>query len=687
MEENIKRILLVEDEPVIALLETQQLRNEGYAVTHVNSGEQAVHMISTGCDMYDLILMDIDLGDGIDGTEAASRILADNDIPVLFLSSHTEKDVVKKTEKITSYGYVVKNSGIRVLDASIKMAFKLFDAHKDLKERKQRIKSVNAELQQTIDELQRTNSELEAANEQLIDSEKLIMERDYLLSLTGSIAKVGGWEYDVRRSSFAWTEEVARIHGFRPGSTPDIESILSLYSAESRKLIKQSARNTLLYGEPFDLELEMVTLDGTRRHLHTQGRAVTAGGRPSRIQGVMQDISDHRSTEQELRKINRMHSVISRINQLIIRAGDIDEIFSESCRIAVESGNFRMAWIGLIDADQQAVIPAVWCGHEDGYLSLIKKISVMDVPEGRGPTGTAIRENRYFYCNDIMNDPVMAPWRMEALKRGYRSSIALPIVSGGMIIGAFSIYSGEPSYFNDEEIRLLTEVTGDIGFGVEKLRADEQLKKDESAMRQLLSHRDILMKELHHRVKNNLGVVSGLLTLEREKISDDLSRTILNDARSRVLSIMGIYERLYLSEDVTHIDLNPYIGDLAGSILDTYMPGAGRISLSIELADIRVETRRAVPLGLIINELMTNALKYAYPGNAPGEIVIRLHVEGSSGSLKVSDTGAGLPDGFDPYTTESMGFMLVRMLAEQIGGTFRVDCSAGTCVHIVFGLD
>ena len=686
MEDDIKKILLVEDEPVIALLETQQLRNECYSVTHVNSGEKAVEIINKKCDNFDIILMDIDLGDGMDGTMAANEILSNHDIPVLFLSSHTEKEVVSKTEKITSYGYVVKNSGIRVLDASIKMAFKLFDAHRDLKERKQRIKAVNSELQQTIEELQSTNCELEAVNEHLVESEKLIMERDYLLSLTGSIAKVGGWEFDVRTSRFAWTDEVARIHDFLPGTAPDLEFILGLYSDESRRRIKQIADDALIHGRPFDAELEILTPAGNRRHLRTRGRAVNGGGSAVKIQGVLQDISDRKSTENELRKINRIYTVISLINKLIVREKDINSLFSESCRITVDEGGFRMAWIGLVDEKEEAVMPWAWSGHEEGYLSLIKKISVKDVPEGRGPTGTAIREGRFFWCNDIVNDPVMTPWREEAVKRGYRSSIALPIVSEGKVIGAFSIYSGRPFFFNEEEIRLLTEVTGDIGFAVEKIRADEQRMRDEASLHRLLSQRTILMKELHHRVKNNLGIISGLLSLEKERITDEKSRLILADMRSRISSITGIYEQLYLSDDVAHIELHIYIRDLADSIINSYLPDTGRIILGTELAEIKLETRRAVPLGLILNELITNSLKYAYPGDARGELNIRLEFSGSFACLHVSDSGAGLPVELDPYTTESMGFMLVRMLAEQIGGSVEVDGNNGTSVNVFFGL-
>ena len=126
-------ILLVEDEPIIAITNKKQLEHKGYHVTHVSTGEDAIQLITSQNLSIDLILMDIDLGDGMDGTQAAQAILSKFDIPVVFLSSHTESSVVDKTEKITSYGYVVKNTGIVVLDASIKMALKLFEAKQESK--------------------------------------------------------------------------------------------------------------------------------------------------------------------------------------------------------------------------------------------------------------------------------------------------------------------------------------------------------------------------------------------------------------------------------------------------------------------------------------------------------------------------------------------------------------------------
>ncbi len=140
-----KTILLVEDEAIIALSEKTALEKYGYAVRTVISGEKAIEAVRTNHDI-DLVLMDINLGSGIDGTEAAEIILEDNDIPIVFVSSHSEREIVEKTEKITSYGYVVKNSSITVLDASIKMAFKLFDE-------KERFKAVNDKLEATFEAL------------------------------------------------------------------------------------------------------------------------------------------------------------------------------------------------------------------------------------------------------------------------------------------------------------------------------------------------------------------------------------------------------------------------------------------------------------------------------------------------------------------------------------------------------
>lgn len=154
-----KQILLVEDEALIAMSEKMQLEKYGYAVSTVSSGEEAVEAVQTSSDI-DLILMDINLGSGIDGTEAAEIILRDQDIPIVFLSSHTEPEIVEKTEKITSYGYVVKNSSITVLDASIKMAFRLFDSKVREQENQKTLRQITESMEEVFWLSNRDNTEI-----------------------------------------------------------------------------------------------------------------------------------------------------------------------------------------------------------------------------------------------------------------------------------------------------------------------------------------------------------------------------------------------------------------------------------------------------------------------------------------------------------------------------------------------
>jgi len=163
-----KKILLVEDEALIAMNEAQMLKKHGYEVITVYNGEKAIEVVGSDPDIS-LILMDIDLGKGIDGTEAAEKILEKQDIPVVFLSSHTEQDVVEKTEGITSYGYIVKNSGVTVLLASIRMAFRLYEAHIELKNQKENLRTALIKQEQTAEELMDSEEKFRTMMNQSID--------------------------------------------------------------------------------------------------------------------------------------------------------------------------------------------------------------------------------------------------------------------------------------------------------------------------------------------------------------------------------------------------------------------------------------------------------------------------------------------------------------------------------------
>lgn len=189
-----------------------------------------------------------------------------------------------------------------------------------------------------------------------------------------------------------------------------------------------------------------------------------------------------RRGEERVTRLGRLNAVLQSTNRALIRIHDQNQLLAASCRIAVEDGGFLQAWAGITDPATGLVVPVASAGHVAGYLEGIT-VSVQDIQAGRGPTGTAIREGRPVLINDIVADPRMAPWREEALARGYRSVAAFPLITGQGTPGALTFYAPVPDFFDGEEVRLLSELTGDIAFGLSKIENEQQRSRAEALLR------------------------------------------------------------------------------------------------------------------------------------------------------------------------------------------------------------
>jgi len=184
-----------------------------------------------------------------------------------------------------------------------------------------------------------------------------------------------------------------------------------------------------------------------------------------------------------LKRLNRVYTVLSNINQAIVRTRDPQTMLQDACRIAVEDGGFRLAWIGLLDSATGDITPAAKAGLDNGYVERLC-LSIHNEPHSQGPTATTIREGRYSVANDIEHDPHMAPWRAEALGRGYRSSAAFPLIIFGKIRGAVCLYADEAQFFNTDEITLLDELARDISFALEFFEQEQRRQQAEAALRE-----------------------------------------------------------------------------------------------------------------------------------------------------------------------------------------------------------
>lgn len=204
---------------------------------------------------------------------------------------------------------------------------------------------------------------------------------------------------------------------------------------------------------------------------------------------------------------------------------------------------------------------------------------------------------------------------------------------------------------------------------------------------QALEAREMHLKEVHHRVKNNLQVISSLLYLQSAHTSDNKVLELLTESRNRVNSIALIHEKLYRSEGLVRLDFGPYVGDLVASLFGAYGVNGEQLRARTQINSIMLEVDTAIPLGLIINELVSNALKHAFPESGSGEVWIELSQEGERQfSLVVGDDGVGLPEAFDWRVSTSLGLRLVNDLTRQLEGTIetRSVSGQGTTFHIQF---
>jgi len=200
-----------------------------------------------------------------------------------------------------------------------------------------------------------------------------------------------------------------------------------------------------------------------------------------------------------------------------------------------------------------------------------------------------------------------------------------------------------------------------------------------------LKEKDILLREIHHRVKNNLQIISSLLRLQSRKIEDNSLQEIFQVSQQRIRSIALIHENLYLSDDLGQIDFSKYIHNLTSHLSSINAADAKGINFKISTDNIFLDINRAIPCGLLLNELITNALKYAFPEETKGEIKIDLerHKQNKL-RLSIADNGIGFPKGLDFRKTESLGLQLVNSLISQLNGTIKMQQKTGTKFTLVF---
>ena len=613
----VKRsILLVEDEAIIALNEKRQLEAAGYRVVHALSGEEAIEAVRAEPAGIDLILMDIDLGGGMYGTDAAKVILARHDIPLLFLSSHMEPELVRRTEEITNYGYVVKSSVFTVLDASIKMAFKLFAAKRQLDLDALAIEEANAQLRASLAELRTTN-------ERLAESEDKFSKAFRLNPDSININRLSDGLYLDINEGFTRIMGYAREDVIGRSSMPGDLGIW--VKAEDRAKLVAGLRDK---GEVINLEAEFRRKDGTTTIGLMSARVIDIRGEACII-SITRDMGEWIRIEKSAENSNRM-----------LRA--------------------------LLD-------------------NLPMGIFMVSAPEGRPLVANEI-------AKELLGRGILPDVNRESLGEVYQAFVQgsgeryplekMPIIRG---------LRGESSHIDDMMVirpdgrRSFLEVYGCpvldgrgeiIASLVSFLDISDKLRAEEELLAMRTEEKEIILKEMRHRVKNDLASVESFLSLKTDANSGSETASILREAAAQIRGMELLFDKLYGSSQPDRLSASEYLPDLVREVVAIF--GDGRsIGTSIEVEDIPVDSRLLSDLGIIVNEFVTNSLKHAFARVAEPRISLSMGMEGDRLRVVYSDNGPGLQPSAPKPKKGGFGLELVSGLVAQHKGSIRIENSDG----------
>ena len=464
------------------------------------------------------------------------------------------------------------------------------------------------------------------------------------------LARLGYWDWLIESGELRWSPEVFTIFGQDPETfVPTAERFEACIHPEDLDAFIAERAAALEERRDISIEHRIFLPDGEIRTVHEIALILRdEDGNVIQVTGAVQDVTRQKQAEQDVIRMNRLlESVIKQAPFAIhILDGDINHIHviienDESKRIMGEQVEGREN----IDAD-----------HSESLVSRFftidgtQEIPFVLMPSPRAFQGEIVTNEEFLFRHPDGTDILVAA-------------------------------SASPVYVQSGEIIAVVVVFHDI----------TERKRTEMKIQQSLHEKEVMLQEIHHRVKNNLQIVSSLLDFQADYTQNDEVARILRDSRRRVQTMALLHSQLYQSESLAQIDMAAYFETVADEIAALYKSGAAHIVITIDVNDIFFEVARAIPCGLLLNELLSNVMKYAFSGegkDVEGEqnevrVALSVNAEGRY-TLTVSDNGVGLPPDFHYPSEKTLGMFLIETFAEQLHGTVEWNSNGGTSCIVRF---
>ena len=405
----------------------------------------------------------------------------------------------------------------------------------------------------------------------------------------------------------------------------------SFVSDKDKKIVAEKAKELRTKGKVRNFEIEIIAAKGTKKNIEISSSAFYEDGIFKGSRDVIRDISEKKKREALLiKQSSTIQSIFENTSNVLIWT--LDSKFNVSSLNSEFSRMFN-----------DRIGESIQVG--DNFFS---KIS----------------DNLKPYKPHLINE-------MEGLYTKAQKGVSQNFES--------IIYGSDGKQLIYATFLSPIKIKGKKKFDLACLAVDLTHKKEtELKLRKLLNEKEVLLKEVHHRVKNNLQVISSILNLQSSYVKDQMTLDILRESQNRIKTMSFVHESLYRSDDFSYVNFSNYINSLSSNLVQTYIIKHANINLELDLGDVNLSLDQAIPCGLIINELVSNSIKYAFPLNRKGKIRIELTKKGNKINLKVSDNGVGLPDNLDVENTDTLGLQLVYILVSQLDGDIKVINKKGT---------
>ena len=408
-------------------------------------------------------------------------------------------------------------------------------------------------------------------------------------------------------------------------------NIYSFVSNKDKSIVSEKAKELRKEGIVRNFEIEIIAAKGTKKNIEISSSAFYEDGIFKGSRDVIRDISENKKREA----------------LLIKQSSTIQSIFENTSNVLIWTLDSKFNVSSL-----------------NSEFSKIFKDRIGDSIQVGDNFFSKISGNLKPYKPHLINE-------MEGIYTKAQTGVSQNFES--------IIYSSDGKQMIYATFLSPIKIKGKKKFDLACLAVDLTHKKEtELKLRKLLNEKEVLLKEVHHRVKNNLQVISSILNLQSSYVKDQMTLDILRESQNRIKAMSFIHESLYRSDDFSFVNFSSYINSLSSNLVQTYIIKHANINLELDLVNVNLNLDQAIPCGLIINELVSNSIKYAFPLNRKGKIRIELTKKGNKIHLKVEDNGIGLPDNLDVENTDTLGLQLVYILVSQLDGDIKVINKKGT---------